>query len=180
MLRQLVAIALLPFTVTILVPLWIARAYGVELGWGDSLAERALQLGGVGLLGVGLALFVASLRRFAAEGKGTLAPWDPPRGTRRARPVSLRAQPDDLGRDLRAVRRGARGALAPHAVWAGFFLALNLTYIPLFEEPQLAERSESPIATTASTCGASGRGCARGSAADGSPTMTVRARTGDR
>lgn len=34
---------------------------------------------GCGLLMVGGTLFVASLRRFADEGRGTLAPWDPPR-----------------------------------------------------------------------------------------------------
>ena len=39
----------------------------------------ALVLLGCVLLVIGGTLFVASLRRFAGEGEGTLAPWDPPR-----------------------------------------------------------------------------------------------------
>ena len=36
-----------------------------------------MQAAGLAVAAVGLALFVASLRRFATEGRGTLAPWDP-------------------------------------------------------------------------------------------------------
>jgi protein-S-isoprenylcysteine O-methyltransferase Ste14 len=32
----------------------------------------------------------------------------------------------------------------PHALWALAFLALNLVYIPLLEEPQLARRFGEP------------------------------------
>jgi protein-S-isoprenylcysteine O-methyltransferase Ste14 len=78
-LRHLLAIAILPFTVTVLVPLWIARRYGVVPAVGRSVGELVSQLAGVAVLGIGLVLFVASLRRFASEGRGTLAPWDPPR-----------------------------------------------------------------------------------------------------
>jgi protein-S-isoprenylcysteine O-methyltransferase Ste14 len=33
---------------------------------------------------------------------------------------------------------------APHGTWAVAFLVLNLVYIPLFEEPQLAQRFGDP------------------------------------
>ena len=79
MLRQLFAIAVLPFTVTIVVPVWIARRYGVAFAEGRNLGELLLQFAGLEVLCVGLLLFAASLRRFAGEGRGTLAPWDPPR-----------------------------------------------------------------------------------------------------
>ena len=78
-LRQLLAIALLPFTVTVLVPIWIAQRYGTAVKVGSSAGPVLLQLVGVTLIALGLVLFVASLRRFTTEGKGTLAPWDPPR-----------------------------------------------------------------------------------------------------
>ena len=79
LLRHLLAIALLPFMVAVVVPVWIARRNAVSLALGGSAGELALQVAGIAAGAVGLALFAASLRRFAVEGDGTLAPWDPPR-----------------------------------------------------------------------------------------------------
>ena len=78
LLRHLLAIAILPFTVVVLVPFWIAERFGVALTLGRSVGSVLLQVVGFALLSLGLLLFVASLRRFATDGKGTLAPWDPP------------------------------------------------------------------------------------------------------
>ena len=79
LLRHLLSIAILPGTVMVLVPVWIAQRYGAALAPGDSLGQAILQVVGLALLAIGSSLFVASLRLFATEGKGTLAPWDPPR-----------------------------------------------------------------------------------------------------
>ncbi|HEX9393927.1 MAG TPA: hypothetical protein VF923_04695, partial [Gemmatimonadales bacterium] len=73
------AVAVLPFTVTVFAPIWIARANGLQLAWGGTPGTLALQAAGAAVLGAGLVLFAWSLRRFATEGRGTLAPWDPPR-----------------------------------------------------------------------------------------------------
>ena len=78
-LRHLAAIGVLPFTMAVLIPAWLARRDGVTLVLGTTPGELALQVLGLLLLGLGLVLFIASLRRFATEGEGTLAPWDPPR-----------------------------------------------------------------------------------------------------
>lgn len=78
-LRHLVAIAVLPFSVAVLVPVWLARRDDVRPAVGAGWPEIGLQLIGVLLLAAGVALFVASLGRFIGEGQGTLAPWDPPR-----------------------------------------------------------------------------------------------------
>lgn len=69
-LRHLVSIAILPFTVVVLIPLWIARRYGVEPSLGGSGPAWVLQLAGLGLLVVGPTFFAASLRRFGTEGAG--------------------------------------------------------------------------------------------------------------
>ena len=143
-LRHLLAIALLPFTVTVLVPYWIARAYGVDPAWSGSPGGRALQLLGGVLLVVGLALFAASLRRFATEGQGTLAPWDPPRALVLRGPYRFVRNPMISGVIFVLFGEALAALSLPHAVWAAIFLALNLTYIPLFEEPQLAERFGEP------------------------------------
>jgi len=79
LLRHLLAIAILPFSVTVLVPAWLARRNGTALGPGATPPALLAQAAGGALLVIGLVLFVASLRRFDREGAGTLAPWDPPR-----------------------------------------------------------------------------------------------------
>ena len=46
MIRHLVAIALLPFAVTVLIPTWLARRNAITLTLGSTPAEHALQVGG--------------------------------------------------------------------------------------------------------------------------------------
>lgn len=140
LLRHLRAVAILPFTVTVLVPVWIARRYAIAPALGDSAGEVGLQLVGVLLAGLGLLLFLASLRRFATEGEGTLAPWDPPRVLVVRGPYRFVRNPMISG--VLFLLFGAALALLspPHGAWAAAFLVLNLVYIPLVEEPQLERR----------------------------------------
>ena len=139
-LRHALAIAILPFTVTVLVPRWIARRYDVVPALGDSAATIACQLAGVIVLGIGLALFVASVRRFATEGQGTLAPWDPPRAFVVVGPYRFVRNPMISGVILVLFAEALILVSRPHAVWAAAFLLLNAVYIPLVEEPQLERR----------------------------------------
>lgn len=143
-LRHLLAIAILPFTVAVLVPLWIAQRNGSVPTLGRSLTELALQLAGLGLLGVGLFLFVASLRRFATEGKGTLAPWDPPRVFVVRGPYRFVRNPMISGVIFILAGEALVLLSTPHATWAIAVFLINLVYIPLLEEPQLAERFGEP------------------------------------
>ena len=78
-LRHLLAIAALPFVVTVLVPYWIAERNGVAFGLAHSAGPLAIQCAGLALLGAGLLLAVSSVRRFATEGRGT-RPHGIPRG----------------------------------------------------------------------------------------------------
>jgi len=139
-LRHLLAIAILPFTVAVLVPLSIARSHAIAPGIGSSPAQVALQLAGVALGVVGLALFAASLRRFATEGEGTLAPWDPPRKLVLRGPYRYVRNPMISGVIFVLFGEALVLLSAPHGTWAAAFLALNLIYIPLVEEPRLAQR----------------------------------------
>jgi protein-S-isoprenylcysteine O-methyltransferase Ste14 len=140
LIRHLFAIAVLPFTVTVLVPLWIARRYAVAFGVGESMGRVSLQAAGVALLAVGLLLFVASLRRFATEGEGTLAPWDPPRALVVRGPYRHVRNPMISG--VVFILFGEALVLLSwrHAEWAAAFLGINLIYIPLLEEPMLEAR----------------------------------------
>jgi protein-S-isoprenylcysteine O-methyltransferase Ste14 len=138
--RHLFAIAALPFAVTILVPLWIARRFAVEPALGGSAAGLVLQLLGLAPLGLGLLLFGASLRRFAGEGEGTLAPWDPPRRLVVAGPYRYVRNPMISGVVFVLFAESLLLLSPAHAAWAAAFLALNLVYIPAVEEPQLRRR----------------------------------------
>jgi protein-S-isoprenylcysteine O-methyltransferase Ste14 len=138
--RHLLSIALLPFTVAVLVPLWIARRYGVEASLASGGSEWALQFIGLALLALGLVFFTTSLFRFATEGRGTLAPWDPPRELVVRGPYRYVRNPMISGVVLVLFGESLVLLSAAHAVWAVCFLALNLVYIPLVEEPQLERR----------------------------------------
>jgi len=142
--RHALAIAILPFTVTILIPFWIAQRYDITLTLGLTPAAILLQAVAVLLLISGLALFIASLRRFATEGKGTLAPWDPPRQFVVHGPYRFVRNPMISGVILILFGEACALLSRPHAIWATFALILNLIYIPAVEERQLVRRFGEP------------------------------------
>jgi protein-S-isoprenylcysteine O-methyltransferase Ste14 len=140
LLRHLLAIAILPFTVAILVPIWIAQRNGVALTFGHSVGAVLLQVIGLALLSLGLILVVASVRQFATEGKGTLASWDPPKKFVVRGPYQFVRNPMISGVIL-CLFGEAFGLLSPpHGICAVCFVIPNLIYIPLVEEPQLERR----------------------------------------
>jgi protein-S-isoprenylcysteine O-methyltransferase Ste14 len=140
LLRHVLAIAILPFTVAVLVPVWIAQRYGVAPTLGRSIGPVFLQVVGLVLLSLGLVLFTASVWRFATEGKGTLAPWDPPRVFVVRGPYRFVRNPMISGVLWCLFGEALALQSSPHAVWAASFLILNLIYIPFIEEPQLERR----------------------------------------
>jgi protein-S-isoprenylcysteine O-methyltransferase Ste14 len=112
----------------------------VTLAVGQTLSQGLEQFAGLCLLLVGLALFVSSLRRFADDGQGTLAPWDPPRHLVINGPYRYVRNPMISG--VLFVLFGEALVLLsrPYLSWALTFLVANLIYIPLLEEPQLKRR----------------------------------------
>jgi protein-S-isoprenylcysteine O-methyltransferase Ste14 len=138
--RHLLAIALLPFTVAVLAPIWIAQRYGIALTLGVSAGALILQSVGVSLVCVGLFLVIASVWRFATEGKGTLAPWDPPRLFVEHGLYQFVRNPMISGVIMLLLGEALTLRSFPNGVWALLFFVLNLFYIPLVEEPQLEKR----------------------------------------
>jgi protein-S-isoprenylcysteine O-methyltransferase Ste14 len=139
-LRHLLAVALLPFTAAVLVPVWLARRDGLRIGPGPGPGAIAAQAAGLVLIGIGVALFVATLRRFAGEGEGTLAPWDPPR--RLVVRGAYRYVRNPMISGVLMVLAGEALVLLSrsHLLWALLFFVVNALYIPLVEEPMLARR----------------------------------------
>jgi protein-S-isoprenylcysteine O-methyltransferase Ste14 len=139
-LRQLLSVAVLPFVMTVVIPIWIARGEGTTLSLGSSPAELALQTLGVACLALGLWLFGYSLLHFAARGRGTLAPWDPPRKLVVSGPYRYVRNPMISGVVFILFAESLLLLSSAHGWWALGFLSANAVYIPLMEEPQLEER----------------------------------------
>ena len=140
LLRHLLAIAALPFVMAVLIPIWIARGNDVHLALVRTMPQLLAQIAGLGLVLVGLSLFVSSLRRFAGDGKGTLAPWDPPRHLVIRGPYRYVRNPMISGVVFVLFAEALILLSGPHFQWALIFLLIHSFYIPLFEEKQLKER----------------------------------------
>jgi protein-S-isoprenylcysteine O-methyltransferase Ste14 len=138
--RHFFAIAVLPFSVAVVIPVWLARRNGIGLALGQTSTQVALQACGVAILGLGLLLFSASLGRFITEGRGTLAPWDPPRHLVVTGPYRHVRNPMISGVLLVLIGEALLLLSWHHAVWALIFFVINAIYMPLIEEPRLAER----------------------------------------
>jgi protein-S-isoprenylcysteine O-methyltransferase Ste14 len=139
-LRHVLAVLMLPATVVVFVPIWIARRYGVRPDWPDTPLDVALACAGVVLMIPGLLLFGASLHHFFVTGKGTLAPWDPPRHLVVRGPYRYVRNPMIGGVIFMVFALALLLRSRPHAMWALTFLFINAVYIPLYEEPSLAHR----------------------------------------
>jgi protein-S-isoprenylcysteine O-methyltransferase Ste14 len=136
LLRHLLSITILPFTVTVLVPAWLTRSTPVSLGIPRTLA---LSLG-VLCAAVGAMLFTTSLARFFSDGEGTLAPWDPPRQLVVRGPYRYVRNPMISGVSFVLLSEGLLLDSRAHLAWAAIFIAANFIQIPLMEEPMLRER----------------------------------------
>ena len=140
LIRHLFSVATLPFVVAVVVPAWLAERGGRSPTLGSGPVPLLGQLVGLLLLATGLVLFAASLRRFSAEGRGTLAPWDPPRQLVVRGPYRYVRNPMISGVVFVLFGEALLLASRAHVVWALAVLALNLVYIPLLEEPGLEHR----------------------------------------
>ncbi len=142
MFRQIRAALMLPFTVTVIVPLIIlATTGGYYPGWRQPFPTGLLMLiAGLGIIAAGLALVVGTVRLFATIGEGTLAPWDP---TRKLVVVGVyRHVRNPMISGVVAILLGEAVLLGspPLLIWCLLVFVINIVYIPLSEEPGLARR----------------------------------------
>jgi protein-S-isoprenylcysteine O-methyltransferase Ste14 len=140
LLRHLFSILLLPFTVTVLVPLWLLR-YGVgqKLVTQPGVRMLLLAAGAAAFLAGGI-LFVTTLAHFALAGRGTLAPWDPPRVLIVQGVYRYVRNPMISGVLFILLAEGLLTGSSSVLIWFLIFLTMNLVYIPLLEEPGLEAR----------------------------------------
>jgi len=149
LMRHLLAIGLLPFVVTVVVPAYIIRTSStLNVGWGlPSLLGLLPTLLGSVLVGLGVLLVYKTVSLFATVGKGTLAPWDPPRRLVIRGPYRHVRNPMISG--VLSILLGEAILLGsvPLVVWFVIDLALNALTIPLVEEPILDGRFGSDYVT---------------------------------
>ena len=92
------------------------------------LAAALVQVAGTGLLAIGLVLFSASLYYFWSRGRGTLAPWDPPRRFVIDGPYRFVRNPMISGVIFVLLGEAAGLRSRPHAVWAGLVILINVLH----------------------------------------------------
>ena len=143
-LRHLLAILLLPFMVTVVVPYWLTNSFAtMDSQWGEGALWIARSAGSVLLLS-GLALFAWCVSLFAKVGQGTLAPWDPTIYMVAVGPYRYVRNPMISGVVLILIGEGVFRGSWILGTWAGIFILINHVYFILFEEPGLENRFGEP------------------------------------
>jgi protein-S-isoprenylcysteine O-methyltransferase Ste14 len=139
--RQTRAIALLPGNVTVVVPTILLVIDGLSLGWDvGGIGTMLAVLVGVGLIVCGFLLWLWTVRLFSRIGKGTLAPWDPTGKLVVAGPYRYVRNPMITAVLTVLVGESILFGSALILAWAALFLALNVIFFPLVEEPALESR----------------------------------------
>jgi protein-S-isoprenylcysteine O-methyltransferase Ste14 len=113
----------------------------VSIGGALSLPwNAALALAGATGIGLGAWAMAATLSLFHRVGRGTLAPWDPPR--RLVIRGIYRHVRNPMISGVLSVLLGEAAFFGsfPLAVWFVLFFGINMIYLPLFEEPDLGRR----------------------------------------
>jgi protein-S-isoprenylcysteine O-methyltransferase Ste14 len=136
LLRQLLAVLILPFTVVVLVPRWLLRSEGARLPWPPSPLTAA----GAAVFLLGFVFFAWSVALFTRVGRGTLAPWDPTRRLVAVGPYRHVRNPMISGVVLMLAGEALVFGSRSVALWTATFLLANHVYFVLLEEPGLEER----------------------------------------
>lgn len=140
--RHVRAIISLPVVFMILLPAFIVSATGsVEPLWGaEPPMSLLLAAASAGLTLLGAWLMAATITLFSRKGAGTLAPWDE---------TSLLVVEGPYSRVRNPMLSGVFSVLLAEAILAGswqlmvytvLFVAVNMVYVPLSEEPGLEAR----------------------------------------
>ncbi|MCW5888637.1 MAG: isoprenylcysteine carboxylmethyltransferase family protein [Anaerolineales bacterium] len=134
MLRHILAVLLLPFMASVVVPAALLAHFGAgQPAWWQQGA-------GVLVFAAGFGLFAWCVSLFVRVGRGTLAPWDPTTALVAVGPYRYVRNPMISGVAAmllgQALYFGATALLA----WGATFIAINHAYFVFSEEPGLEQR----------------------------------------
>jgi protein-S-isoprenylcysteine O-methyltransferase Ste14 len=141
LLRHLLSVLILPFTVVVLVPRWLLA--DADAG-GSSPAAWLMRAAGAAVFLAGFALFAWCVSLFARVGRGTLAPWDPTQALVAVGPYRHVRNPMITGVATMLVGEALFWRSGALAAWAAAFVVINHLYFTLSEEPGLERRFGEP------------------------------------
>ena len=123
---------ILPVTVLVLIPLSIETNLSIKNRWSFSI--------GLFIICLGLMVMVLTINLFMREGKGTLAPWNPPKKLLIGGMYSHVRNPMIIG--VLTVLLGESIAILSIKIglWALIFFIINHVYFKIYEEPILERR----------------------------------------
>ena len=131
-LRTLVFTLVVPGTVLVLAPLALARS-----GWGPRLDIGHARLLGVVPLGVGIAIIVVCFVEFILRGRGTPAPYDPPRQLVAGGLYRYVRNPQYVGVFLVAFGEALMSGAVILLAYTGFLMIAYNLHVRYYEEPTL-------------------------------------------
>ena len=140
--KHILAVLLLPGIMAVAIPVYIlVSSHGLRPGGFQPFpAGFALALVGLSFAIFGLTLMVKTNTLFARVGKGTLAPWTPTKHLV-VQGIYLHVR-NPMITGVFCILAGEAAAFYSWRllVWFGIFVLINMTFIPLFEEPDLEKR----------------------------------------
>lgn len=135
------AILLLPFMNTVGIPAIILATFrDFRIGSGSATTESLIAATALPFLTAGLALVVRSISLFVKYGHGTLAPWDPTAVLITRDVYRYSRNPMKSGLFLVLIGETILLRSTALSIWALAFMAANVIYIIVSEEPGLRER----------------------------------------
>ncbi len=138
---HLAAILALPFNVIVVIPALLLYFFNYRIGWGTGpITTTAAFLIGGSIMAAGLFMLVTAIKYFAAQGKGTLAPWDPPKKLVVEGPYRYSRNPMISGVVIVLLGELIIFGSIPLLIWFLYFTITNLIYIMKREEPMLEQK----------------------------------------
>jgi len=134
-------IIVLPGNVVVFIPaviLWISKLLGYSLKF--AAADQFLFWLAVLAASIGLCMSIRTATLFVKFGKGTPAPWDPPKKLVIRGPYCYVRNPMIIGVMLMLLAEALLFQSWPIAAWLAVFFIGNSIYFPLVEEKSLEKR----------------------------------------
>src|ERR1043165_7310994 len=133
--RHFIAILVLPFVMTVLVPRWLMNGYArSDTRWIDgTFTATFAHLAGMLILLLGISLFIWCVTLFASIGRGTLAPWDPTRHLVVVGPYRFVRNPMISAVLIILIGESLYLGSRVIALWAVAFFVINVIYFRLLE-----------------------------------------------
>jgi len=138
---QFLSIIALPFNVTIIIPAILLFFFSFHMAWGFAFPYHFLLMiiSGVTFI-LGLVIVISAIRQLIQRGKGTLAPWDPPKKLVVSGVYRYTRNPMISGVAIILLGESILFGSWLLLIWFILFSTVNYIYFIVGEEPLLEEK----------------------------------------